>query len=136
MLLHGQVRVALEEEDVLSDVVGLRETSVHVAELEGHELVDVVRPSVVLDALALRCAKRFLDRHDRLEHLVLDSYRIARSGRGFLVRRRHRCDRVTDIAHLLVLERALVLGDRQDAELDRQVGAGDHGLHAGNAPRG
>ncbi len=103
------MRVALKEEDVLSDVVGFRETAVHVAELEGHELVDVVGPAIVLDAYVLRGAQRVFDGHHGLQDFVLDHDRIARGGGRLLVGRCHRGDRVADVAHLLVLERALVL---------------------------
>ena len=68
------------------------------------------------------------------QHLVLDDDRVARRGGDLLVGRGDRGDWIADVADLLVLERALVLGHGQDAELDRQVGAGDHRLHAGDAP--
>ena len=50
VLLHGQVRVALEEEDVLADEVGLGERRLDVAELERHRLVDVGPVAVLVDA--------------------------------------------------------------------------------------
>ncbi len=132
VLLHRQVRVSLEEENVLADVVGARETTVDVAELEGHELVDVVRAAVVLDALVPGRPERVLDRHHRLEDVVLDPDRVAGGGGRLLVSRGDGGDGVADVPDLLVLEGALVLRHRQDPELDRKVLTGDHGLDAWN----
>jgi hypothetical protein len=60
------VATALEEEDVLANVVGPVESAIDVAELERHKLVDVVRSAVVLDALVLRFGECLIDRHHRL----------------------------------------------------------------------
>ena len=133
VLFHRQVRVALEEEHVLSYMCSFREATVHVAELQGHELVDVVRPAVVLDALVLGSFQRLLDRHHRLEHLVLDGDRVACRRGGLLVDGGDGGDRIADVTHLLVLERALVLRHREDAELHRQVSASDHRADARDA---
>ena len=130
------MRVALEEEDVLPNVVRARQSTIDVAKLERDELVDVVGAAVILDALVLRRRQRGLDRHHRFEALVCDHDRVTRGGRDLLLGRGDRRDRVADVAHFLVLEGALVLRHRQDAELDRQVRAGDHGLDAGDPARG
>ncbi len=119
VLLHRKVRVALEEEDVLADVVGAREATIDIAELERDQLVDVVGPAVVLDSLVLRRSQSFLDRHHRLEHLVLDGDGIARRRSDLLICGGHGRNGVSDVSHLFVLERSLVLRHRQDAELDR-----------------
>ena len=126
VLLHRQMRVALKEEDVLADMLGATESAVDVSELERHELVDVVGPAVVLDPLVFRGRQCGVDRHHRLEDLVLDVDRVAGGGRDLLLGRRDRGDRVADVADLLVLEGALVLRHRQDPKFDWQVGAGDH----------
>ena len=136
VLLHGQVRVALEEEDVFAGGFRTPESRVDVAELECHELVNVVRPAVILDPFVFGRPQRSVDRHDRLEHLVLDRDRIARHRRDLLLGGRHRGDRVADVAHLLVLQGALVLRHGKDAELDRQVRPRDHGKDAGYAAGG
>src|SRR5487761_24977 len=72
VLLHRQVGVALEEEDVLADMVRLLKSPVHVAELERDQLVDIVWAAVILDALVLDVRQRLVDRHHRLEDFVLD----------------------------------------------------------------
>ena len=72
VLLHRQVRVALEEEDVFTDVVCALEARVDVAELERDQFVDVVGAAVVLDALVLGFGEGFVDGHHRFEDLVLD----------------------------------------------------------------
>ena len=72
VLLHRQVRVALEEEDVFSNGLRTLESTVDVTELERHELVNVVRAAVVLDPLVLGRLQRRVDRHHGLEDLVLD----------------------------------------------------------------
>ena len=111
------------------------ETSVDVAELEGHELVDVVRPAVVLDPLVFWIGERGVDGHHRLEDFVVDRDGVACGGSDLFLGGRNRGDGITDVAHLLVLEGAFVLSDRKNAELHRQVCTRDHGLHAGNPPR-
>ncbi len=102
VLLHRQVRVALEEEDVLAHMFRASETSVDVAELEGHELVDVVRPAVVLDPLVLWIGERGVDGHHRLEDFVVDRDGVACGGSDLFVGGRDRGDGITDVAHLLV----------------------------------
>ena len=135
VLLHRQVGVALEEEDVLANVVGALESALDVTKLQRDQLVNVIGAAVVLDALVLRIRQRGVDGHDGLEHLVLDCDGVAGGSGDLFVGRGHGGDGVADVAHLLVLQRALVLGDGEDAELDRQVRAGDHGLDARDSPR-
>ncbi len=131
MLLHGQVRVALVEEDVLPDVVGLPEAGLQVAELVADHPVDVgVVPPVIVDALIPGLLQRLLDGHHRLQLLVLDLDGVAGRGRDLFVGGGHRGDRVADVAHLLVLQGALVLRHREDAEADREVVPGDDRVHA------
>jgi hypothetical protein len=62
VLLHGQVRVALEEKGILADILRLVKTLVHIAELEGHDAVHVPYPIVVVDTL-LRVRQGILDGH-------------------------------------------------------------------------
>ena len=50
VLLHRQVRVALVEEDVFADKVGLGEALVEVAEFEVDFLVDVAAVAVIMNA--------------------------------------------------------------------------------------
>src|SRR5438046_761249 len=109
VLLHRQVRVALEEENILANDFRTTESSIDVTELESHELVNVVRPAVVLDGLVIGLLERGIDRHHGLEDLVLDRDRVARGRRDLLFEGRDRRDGVADVAHFLVLEGALVL---------------------------
>src|SRR2546425_9437300 len=51
---HLQVRVALEEEDVLAHQIRPGEGGLDVAELEGHVLVDVGAVAVLVDADLVR----------------------------------------------------------------------------------
>ena len=135
VLLHGQVRIALEEEHVLAHQVRLGERRLHVAELQRHRLVDV-RPIAVLVDAHLRMGQRVLDRHQRAERLVLDLDQLAGALRRLLVDRGHRRHRIADHADLVDAERLLVLGDGQDAELHgRQVAPGDDRVDAGQGPR-
>ena len=71
VLLHRQVRVPLEEEHVLADEVSLAESLLDVAELERDQLVDVVAVAVLVDPVRA-LAQRGVDRHQRVERLVLD----------------------------------------------------------------
>ena len=135
VLLHGQVRVALEEEDVLADQVRAGERRLDVAELQRHGLVDV-RPVAVLVDAHVRVRQRFLDGHQRLERLVLDLDQARGPLGRLLVHRGDGRDRVAHHPDLLDAERFLVLGDRQDAELDgRQVVPRDDGVDAGQRGR-
>ena len=121
VLLHGQVRVAFEEERVLAEVVGLGEAGLDVPEVERHLLVHVAARAVVVDA-GVGPAERLVDRHDRRQHLVVDLDELQRLLRRLLVERGHRRHRVADEAHLVQGERVLVLAHRQDAEGDRELG--------------
>ncbi len=112
MLLHRQVSVALEEEDVLTNVVGPLEAAVDVAELERDELVDVVWSTVVLDAFVFRVRESGVDGHHRLEHFVLDCDGVASRRGNLLVGCGDGRDGIADVPHFFMLQRALVLRDR------------------------
>ena len=64
MLLDRQVRVALEEEGVVEDLVGAGQRLVDVTELEVGPLVDVALFAVVVDA-GLGMTQRLFRRGDR-----------------------------------------------------------------------
>ncbi len=129
LLLHRQVGVALVEEHVLEDVVGPGERLLDVAELVSLVAVDVAPLAVVVDA-RLGVGETFLGRGDGRERPVLDLDQVEGLGRGLLVHRDHRGHRVADVAHALARERMLVLGHRHDAVRDREIGAGEHQVHA------
>jgi GTPase SAR1 family protein len=52
-----------------------------------------------------------------------------------LVARDDRRDGIADVTHLVATQRLLVLADGQDAELDRQVRAGQDEVHVGVGQR-
>ena len=137
MLFHREVGVALEEEDVLPDVVCPREARREVAELVADHPVDVVLApgESLLDRFVGRLSKRLLDRHDRLQQLVFDLDRLARRGSRLLVDGGDRGHRVAHVADLVLLERGLVLADREDTEPDRQVAPGQDRHHARHPAR-
>jgi hypothetical protein len=129
LLLHRQVRVALVEEQVLEDVVRIRQRFIDVAELVGLVAVDVAALAVVVDA-RLGIGEALFGRGDRRQGPVLHVDQLQRLGRGLLVDRDHRGHRVADVAHALARERMLVLRHRHDAVGDRELGAGEHQVHA------
>src|SRR5207253_4394515 len=102
LLLHRQVRVALEEEDILANEFRTTESSLDVTELESHELVNVVRPAVVLDGLVLGLLERGIDRHHGLEDLVLDRDRVARGRRDLLFEGRDRKSTRLNSSHVAI----------------------------------
>ena len=130
VLLDREMGVALEEEEILEDVVGPGERLPDVAELERLEAMDVPPLAVVVDP-RLGAGERLLGRGDGRERRVLHVDQVERLERRQLVLRDHRRDRVADIADVLGRERIFVLRHREDAEGDREVLAGQHELHAG-----
>ena len=130
VLLHRQVRVALEEDGVLAHVLGALEAVLHVAELEVLEAVDVAAHAVVVQP-RLSVVRGLVHAADRPQLAVLDVDEPARVPRGLLLGRRDRDDGVADEAHLVGTERVLVLAHRQDAERRRHVLARQHALDAG-----
>jgi hypothetical protein len=108
MLLHRQVGVALEEEDVLTDQVGAREGGLDVPELQRDALVDVGAVAVLVDS-HLRVRERVEDGHEGRERLVVDVDQSARLLRGLFVDGGNGGDRVADHPDLLGAERLLVL---------------------------
>ena len=129
VLLHRQVGAPLEEEQVLAHQVGCREAFRHVAELQVDELVEVAAVAVVVDArLGVRDRVRGVG--DGAERLVGHVDQIERRGRGLFAHRRDGGDGIAHEAHLVGRQRVLVLAHGEDAEGDRQVLPGEHGLHA------
>ena len=125
VLLHRQVRVALEVEDVLAHEVGARERGVDITELQRDVLVDVGPVAVLVDA-HLGMGERRFDRHECRQGLVVDLDQLTRALGRLFVDGGHRRDRVADHPDLLHTERFLVLGHGQDAELHaREIGARD-----------
>ena len=135
VLLHRQVRVAFEIEDVFAHEVRLRERRLHVAELERDVLVDVRAVPVLVDAdLGMR--ERGFDGHQRGQCLVLDLDELARTLRRVLVDRGDGGHGVAHHPHLLDAQRFLVLGHRQDPEFHaRQIRTGDDAVDAGQGAR-
>ncbi len=134
VLLHRQVRVALVEENILADVIGLLETFFQVAELKVHFLVHVRAVAVVVHARIVDHDGLF-DARDRLKSFVLDFDQVHRLERRVFVYGRDGGHGVAYEANLADAERVLVLTDRQDAVRDRQIFAGDDGVNAGQGER-
>ena len=128
VLLHRQVRVAFEEEEVLAHDVRRGEALFHVAELEVDELVEVTRVAVVVDA-RLGVGERVHRRADFGQQLVLDVDQVERRRRGLLGGRGDRGHGIADEAHLVHAQGVLVLADGEDPERDREVLPGEHRLH-------
>jgi hypothetical protein len=128
VLLHGQVRVAFVIKDVLAHVVGCGKALRHVAELQRDVLVDISFFGVGVD-LRVLVFQRLVDRHQRRQRLVLDDNVFqGRLGR-LLVNRRHGSHRVAHHAHLFAAQRFFILAHGQDAVLNGQIFARNHGQH-------
>src|SRR5712691_12136051 len=100
MRLDGGVRVPLEKEPILTDVVRGGEARVEVAEGKMDLLEDVRALGRVVD-LHVLALERLLDREDRLEVLVIDLDERERVERAVLVDRRDGGDRLADVADLV-----------------------------------
>jgi len=134
VLLHGQVGIALKEEDVFAHEVRGGEGRLHVAELERHRLVDIGAVAVLMDP-HVGMSKRLLDRHEGLEGLVLHLDQPRRALCRLLVDRGYRGHRVAHHPHLLDAQGFFVLRHGEDAELDpRQIVTGDDGVDPGHGP--
>jgi hypothetical protein len=132
VLLHREVSIALEEEQVLAHVIRRRHLGVDVAELEGDVLVHVAGVAVVMDVRAgidvLEC---ILHRLDRRKLFVLDLDEVAGIGGGVFVEGRHCGHRIANESNALGAERVLVLRDRKNSEGNRQIAARQHGDDTG-----
>ena len=128
VLLHRQMRAALEEEQVLAHQIRRGEPLVHVAELEVDEFVDVAAVAVVVDA-GLGVRHRILSVRDRAQRLVGHVDQVERGGRDFLTHRGDACHRVAHEAHLVARQGMLILAHGQNPEGDRQVSTRQHSLH-------
>jgi hypothetical protein len=124
------MRVAFEKHDILADVRGGAHPLLGVAKLQCHRLVDI-RAAVDRFALA---GDRLLDRHHMRQLRELDIDQFQRLIGNPLVGGRDRGDRIADVADFLAGERFLILADRQNAELDRQVVTGEHPEHTRQRP--
>jgi hypothetical protein len=123
--------IAFEKDHVLADVVSPRHRLIRLAELQGNGLVNVRRP---MDGLAA-AGDGLFDGHvtgqlgkfdvDQVEGLIGDP----------LIGGGHGGDRIANVAHLLPRQRLLILADGKDAELHRQVIAGEHGQDPGQRAR-
>ena len=71
VLLERQVGVALEEKQVVEDVIRAGDRRVHVAKLQRDDFVDVALVAVLVDPRR-RMGQRLLGRRDRAQRLVLD----------------------------------------------------------------
>ncbi len=129
MLLHREVRAALEEKGVFAHQVGVSKPLLHVAELEVNQLVQVPQVAVLVDA-GLGVGERVHGVGDGAQRLVLDGDAAERGGGCLLAGRRHGRHGIAHEPHLVEGKRVLVLTDREDSKRDGEVLAGEHGLHA------
>ena len=133
MLLHGEVGVALEEEQILAQVVRFGEPFFNVPEFQVDELVEIAQVSVVVDA-GLGSGQRVFRGGNRGKHLVLDRDQVDGRGSGFFRGRGHGRNRIPDESGLVGTEGMLVLAHREDAEGNGEVLPGEYGLHALGSP--
>ena len=131
VLLHREMCVAFEEHRVFSNVLSDAHGGVGVAELQGHGLVHV---RAAVDRLALG-RKRLLDRHRMRQLRKLHVDQAKRLVGDPLVSGGHGRDRIAHVPNFLAGERLLVLADREDTELYRQVISGEDGQHSGKFSR-
>ena len=123
MLLERQMRVSLEEEHIVEDMVGAGESGVDVAELERHRLVDIPVLAVVVNArLGMREAVR--RRGVGTQRLVLDVDEARGVFGGQFVPRDDGGHGIPNEPHLVAAECVLVVTDGQDAVRDRKRVAG------------
>ena len=130
MLLHRQVRVAFEEDDVLPHVLGGAHRLLRVTELQRHRLVHVRRS---VDRLAVS-GDGLLDGHDVRQLLELHLDQVQCLVGDPFVGGGDRRDRVADVPDSLASQRLLVLAHRQDPELDREVLTNEDSVHARQRP--
>ena len=128
MLLDWQVGVPLEEDEIILDQVGSLQTSVHVAEFEMDQFVDISIVGVIVNS-RIGSLGRFRHGADRRQDLILNVDEIKRRGGDVFVPGGDCCDFIADEAHVIGSQGMLVLAHRQDAEGNRQVLPGNHGMH-------
>ena len=132
MALQGGAEVInFEEDDVFSHVISGAHGGLGITELEGHGLVHV-RGAVDRLTLAGQC---LWDRHEMRQFGELHVDQVQRFIGDPLVRGGHCRDRIAHVPNLVAGERLLVLADREDAELHREIIAGQHGQHSGKGLR-
>ena len=135
VLLHRRVGVALEKEFVFEDAVGSGEARVHIAELEVHFFVDVVRAARILVQFREVVAQRGVDGHHRRQRFVLDVDQLKGFLGGELVVSDDRGDWVADVADSIDREDVFIGTRRQDAVFHREICAGHDRHDAGHAER-
>ena len=129
MLLDRQVRIPLEEEHVVEDMVGAVDSRIDVAELQRHRLVYVAVITVVVYP-RLVVGQAVGRGRERPQRVVGDVDEVHGALGGDFVARDHGRDRVTDEANLVAAERVLVVADRQDPVGNRERIPGQHEMHA------
>jgi hypothetical protein len=131
VLLHRQMSIALIKKGSLENMVRAGEATFDVAEFEGHGLLHVSAPVPGVDALTLFGGRqRLFDGENRFQNFVFNVDKAERLFRQAFADRRHRRHGIAGITDLIDRQRLFVLGRGHDAELLRQVLAGEHGEHA------
>ncbi len=128
VLFHGEVGVALVEEEVLPYQIGPLEPFLELTKLQVYQLVPVPFVGVFVQ-LGRRHRRGGVHRRNHRERFVGDVDQPAGRQCRLLVDGRHGGDRVADEPHDIGTEGVLVLADREDPEGNRQIGTGDDRLH-------
>ena len=125
VLLDRQVRIPLEEEHIVEQMIGGGEGGVDVAELERHRLVDVAVIAVVVNARLV--VREAVGRpREGAQRLVCDVDQVDREiGGGFVARDDGR-HRIADEADLVAAQRMFVVAHRENAVGDRKRFPGQH----------
>src|SRR6266404_5163437 len=130
VLLDRQMRVALIEESVLEDLVGFRESLIHVAEFERDTFVDVAFVAVIVNARSRSC-EGFFGVGDRCEDFVLHLNQIESFKRDQLFAGDYRGHWIADMADAVEAKRLFVLADRKNAIFDGEIFASEYEVDAG-----
>ena len=120
-------------EAVLTNVVRLRKTGLHVSEMMMVFPLDVVRP-VIVDQIVYR-QHRCFGIEIGWQDLVIDTDQSKGFFRDPFRLRRHAGHVVANVANLVDGENGLIVTDGEYAVLHRRVQAAEHGVYAGQAFR-
>src|SRR6267142_1164286 len=130
VLLDGEMRASLIEENVFKDFVGFGERFFNIAEFQSDALMNVALFAVLVDA-RFGSGERFFGIGDGGENFVLDVDEVQSFERGELLAGDDGSDGITDVAHMIEAEGLLVLADGKNPVLDGQVFPGKNQIDSG-----
>ena len=129
VLLDGEMGVALKEKSVLENFISLGKAFFHIAEFQRHKFMNISLFAVFVNPW-LGSRQRFLGIGNRREDFIVDINQVERfEGRKFLARD-DGGDGISDVAHAINAKSLLVLADRKNSVLDRDVFAGKHEINS------